>query len=117
MATKKATKKTAKNSAKTTKTETVTPKNKWDKFKKTTEACVWQIGTPCGGEVREAELFDHQIRIPICENHLQEHEDIMLLHKNKYDVEEILNQKAEQRRQEVLTLKLSGLQTDEDIEL
>jgi hypothetical protein len=78
--------------------------------------CVWHIGTPCCGEVKEVEMFGHQIRIPICENHVAEHKEIMLLNKNGYDVEEILNQTAEWRKQETLTLQLSGLDSG-DVEL
>lgn len=81
--------------------------------KKTDEKCVWLLGTPCSGDTYEVEMFDHQIRIPICEGHLEQHKEIMTLHKNKYDVEEILNQTPEWRKQETLTLKLSGLDNDE----
>jgi hypothetical protein len=75
--------------------------------------CVWHLGSNCTGEITEQELFNHQIRIPICECHLAEHKEIMLLHKNGYDVEEILNQTTEWRKQEVLTLQLSGLDSGE----
>jgi hypothetical protein len=72
------------------------------------------MGTPCEGKVEEVEMFDGQIKIPICEQHLEEHRDIMILHKHKYDIEEILQESAEYRRQEVLVLKLSGLDDDDD---
>ncbi len=71
--------------------------------------CVWAMGTPCNGEVKEAELFTKQIKVPICENHLEEHTHVMILAKNGYDVEAILQENAEYRKQEVLVLKLSGL--------
>jgi hypothetical protein len=73
------------------------------------EACVWQISNNCSNTLTRLEMFNHQIRVPICTRHAEEHAEIMLLHKNGYDVEEILNQTAEWRKQEVLTLKLSGL--------
>lgn len=75
--------------------------------------CVWNMGTPCDGDVTETELFDAQIKIPICNGHIEEHKDIMTLHKNGYDIEEVLNMTAEERRKEVLTIKLSGLEREE----
>ena len=75
--------------------------------------CVWNMGSPCNGDVVETELFDAQIKIPICDDHIEEHRDIMTLHKNGYDIEEVLNMTAEERRKEVLTIKLSGLEREE----
>jgi hypothetical protein len=40
-----------------------------------------------------------------------------MLFNNRYDVEEILNQTAEWRKQEALTITLSGLGKMEDVEL
>ena len=71
--------------------------------------CVWAMGTPCEGKVSETELFAKQIKVPICENHLEEHSHVMILAKNGYDVEAILQENADYRKQEVLVLKLSGL--------
>ena len=102
MATKK-TKTTAKTTAAATPAAT-TPDEK----------CVWHIGTPCSeNDTTWQEMFNHQIRIPICADHFAQHKEIMLLHKNGYDVEEILNATPEWRKQEVLTLTLSGLETGE----
>ena len=81
------------------------------------EGCVWNLGTPCGGELKRLELFHEQIRVPICENHTEEHKIIILLFNNGYDVEEILNQTAEWRKQEALTIQLSGLAKIDDVEL
>lgn len=78
--------------------------------------CVWNMGTPCADDVQERELFGQQIKVPICSNHVEEHKFVMILHKNGYDVEEILQQTPEYRKGEVLVLKLSGLDTD-DIDL
>jgi len=78
---------------------------------------VWNLGTPCGGKLLTTEFFDHQIRIPICEGHVEEHKIILLLYKNGYDVEEILNQTAEWRKQEALTIQLSGLANIDDVEV
>jgi hypothetical protein len=75
--------------------------------------CVWNMGTACEGDVVETELFDAQIKIPICESHTKEHRDIMVLHKNGYDIEEVLNMTSEERRKEVLTIELSGLAREE----
>ena len=103
-----ATKKTTKKTAPATTTTTTKATDKPD------EACVWHIGTPCSeNDTTWQEMFNHQIRIPICGDHFEQHKEIMLLHKNGYDVEEILNATPEWRKQEVLTLKLSGLETGE----
>jgi hypothetical protein len=63
------------------------------------DKCVWLLGTPCNNPpVYWAEMFNHQIRIPICEHHLHEHRVIMSLFYNGHrDVEEILNASYEER--------------------
>ena len=91
-------------------------KKKKESAKKPTLKCVWNMGTPCGGDVIERELFNKQIKVPICDNHTEEHKHIMILHKNGYDIEELLQQHADERKSEVLILKLSKLDTD-DVEL
>lgn len=78
--------------------------------------CVWNMGTPCSDQVSEVEFFGKQIKVPVCTNHIEEHKYVMILHKNGYDVEEILQQTPEYRKGEVLVLKLSGLDED-DVEL
>ena len=78
--------------------------------------CIWDMGTPHNGEVKKVEFFSKQIKVPVCESHIEEHKYIMILHKNNYDIEEVLNQTPEWRKQEVLVLKLSGLDTG-DVEL
>lgn len=75
--------------------------------------CVWNMGTPCNGNVVERKLFQQQIKVPMCEAHLEQHKEVMILHKNGYDVEEVLQQTPEYRKKEVLTLQLSGLDTEE----
>lgn len=74
------------------------------------------MGTECSDDVQEVELFSKQIKVPVCSNHLNEHKFVMILHKNNYDVEEVLQKTPEFRKGEVLVLKLSGLD-DSDIEL
>jgi len=78
--------------------------------------CVWCMGTPCEGKVSEVSFFNNQITIPVCEKHVEEHKHIMILHKNNYDVEEILQESPDYRKGEVLVLKLSGLD-DSDVDL
>lgn len=78
--------------------------------------CVWNMGTECSDDVQEVEFFNKQIKVPVCSNHVAEHRDVMILHKNGYDVEKILQESAEYRRKEVLTLELSGLDSG-DVEL
>ncbi len=78
--------------------------------------CVWNMGTDCSDDVEEVEFFNKQIKVPVCKNHIEEHKYVMILHKNGYDIEEVLNQTPEYRKGEVLVLKLSGLAGD-DVEL
>ena len=78
--------------------------------------CVWNMGTDCSGTVKEVEFFNKQIKVPVCEAHVEQHKFVMILHKNDYDVEEILQKSNDYRKQEVLVLKLSGLD-DSDVDL
>ena len=71
--------------------------------------CVWNMGTECSDKVEEMGFFDSSIKVPVCSNHVEEHKFVMILHKNDYDVEEILQQSSDFRKGEVLILKLSGL--------
>jgi len=71
--------------------------------------CVWNMGSPCGGERFKKLLFSKQLEIPICHNHLEEHKEVMILHANDYDIEEVLDMTAEERKRIVYTLVLSGL--------
>lgn len=81
--------------------------------KETEFECVWNTGGACHENVWEVEMFDNQISVPICENHLRDHIAIMTLHAQGYDVEKILNSEPEWRREEILTVKLSGLDNTE----
>lgn len=74
------------------------------------------MGTDCSDEIIEVEFFSTQIKVPVCSNHVEQHKFVMVLHKNSYDVEEILQQTPEYRKGEVLVLKLSGLD-DSDVDL
>lgn len=78
--------------------------------------CVWDMGNGCSDEVEEVEFFNKQIKVPVCSNHIEQHKYVMILHKNNYDVEEVLQETPEYRKGEVLVLKLSGLD-DSDVEL
>ena len=71
--------------------------------------CVWNMGTACSDDVQEVEFFGAQIKVPVCGNHIEEHKFVMILHKNGYDVEEVLQQTPEYRKGEVLIIKLAGL--------
>jgi hypothetical protein len=96
--------------------ETDNNTNKKTKKSNSKLKCVWNMGTDCSDDVQEVELFKGQIKVPICSKHVEEHKYVMILHKNGYDVEEILQQTPEYRKGEVLVLKLAGLAED-DIEL
>jgi len=79
--------------------------------------CVWGMGDACSGEIEEVEFFDSQIKVPVCANHIEQHKFVMILAKNDYDVEEILQETSEYRKGEVLLLKLSGLDNTDDVDL
>jgi len=78
--------------------------------------CVWNMGTDCSDDITEVAFFNTQIKVPVCSNHIEQHKFVMVLHKNNYDVEEVLQQSPEYRKGEVLVLKLSGLY-DSDVDL
>lgn len=74
--------------------------------------CVWMTGTECGVDANDApeyKLFSNQIKVPMCCNHLEEHTNIMILCNNGYDVEQVLQETPDYRKQQVLILKLAGL--------
>ncbi|MFA5024276.1 MAG: hypothetical protein WC523_04930 [Patescibacteria group bacterium] len=75
----------------------------------TAEECVWALGTPCEGVTCKKHLFTDQIDVPICEGHALEHRMIVALFSNGFDIEEVLNATPEWRREQALTLQLSGL--------
>ena len=75
--------------------------------------CVWNMGTACSPDVEKVEFFNKQIKVPVCKKHVEDHRIIMLLHKNGYDVEEILQQTPDWRKQEALTIQLAGLNKDD----
>ena len=72
--------------------------------------CVWMMGTPCSEDAAaDTEVFGKQIKVPMCPDHLEQHTHIMILARNGYDVEAILQETPEYRKGEVLVLKLAGL--------
>lgn len=80
--------------------------------KKQQRKCVWQVHGKCSGKIKMVQLFSNRVKIPVCEDHTEQHEHIMVLHKNGYDLDKILNESPEYRKGEVLTLQLSGLDED-----
>jgi len=71
--------------------------------------CVWNMGTPCSGKRYKELMFDKQLEIPICEKHVEEHKEVMILHANAYDIEEIVDMDPEERKRLVYTMVLAGL--------
>lgn len=74
--------------------------------------CVWMTGTECSADADKAQeykLFSKQIKVPMCCSHLDEHTHIMVLCNNGYDVEQVLQETPEWRKQQVLIMKLAGL--------
>jgi hypothetical protein len=79
--------------------------------------CVWGMSPGCTDDVKMTDFFNGSITIPVCSKHIPEHRDIMILHRNGYDVQEFLKWTPEKRREEVLVLQLSGLLKPGDDEL
>lgn len=74
--------------------------------------CVLPLGTKCGGSVSmKTILGTTDVRVPVCEKHFEELEDMLFLYQNGYDPNDMLERSEEWRKKEVLTLKLSGLST------
>jgi len=71
--------------------------------------CVWNMGGSCADKVFQVAMFNNQMKVPVCENHLEDHEHVMTLYANDYDIEEVISKDSDWRKQEVLTLRLSGL--------
>ena len=71
--------------------------------------CVWNLGDPCNGSVEKVLMFRKQLEIPICCNHLEGHKEIMILHGNGYEIEEVVDMAPEERKRLAHILMLSGL--------
>ena len=71
--------------------------------------CVWNMGTPCDRKRYKELMFDKQLEIPICEKHVEEHREVMTLHANAYDIEEIVDMEPDERKRLVYTMILAGL--------
>lgn len=71
--------------------------------------CVWNMGTDCDGKRYKALMFSKQLEIPICEKHVDEHREVMVLHANGYDIEEIVDMEPDDRKRIVYTMVLAGL--------
>ena len=71
--------------------------------------CVWNMGTSCDGKRYKEEMFSKQLEIPICEKHVGEHREVMVLHNNGYDIEEIVDMEPDDRKKIVYTMILAGL--------
>lgn len=70
--------------------------------------CTLLLGTECGGNVSVRTIFRMaNIKMPICENHFKETEDIYLLFENGYDLNNVLKMPEEWRRKEALTIRAS----------
>lgn len=75
--------------------------------------CVWDLGDVCDGVIDKILMFRKQLEIPICDHHLEGHKEIMVLHGNGYDIEEIVDMEPDERKRIAYTLMLSGLDLSE----
>lgn len=61
--------------------------------------CVWNLGTPCGGEIKNRLFFD-ELKVSVCDQHVLEHQSIENLYDhpdNKMDIEDIMNLSHDER--------------------
>ena len=72
------------------------------------KTCIWNMGPECSGKVEEHLFFDNQIRVTVCERHAEDHKNVMILHANGYNVEEVLEKTEEYRKNEVAKIKAEG---------
>lgn len=61
--------------------------------------CVWNMGDECEGEVTNEDIFENQIKVPICENHFTQHKEVMFLHSKGEDIDELMQMSREERRE------------------
>lgn len=61
--------------------------------------CVWNIGTPCNGRVSKQLMFNRQLEIPICDQHIHEHREIMGLHSQGYNIEKLVEMSSSYRKE------------------
>jgi len=65
--------------------------------------CSWVLGTPCGGKITRDLLFSRGLlatglEVNICENHLNEHNIIIALHRAGFEITELMNKSPEERQ-------------------
>ena len=46
---------------------------------KEVKQCVWNMGSPCEGELNNRMMFDGQLQIPLCNRHYIEHVMLMVI--------------------------------------
>ena len=80
--------------------------------------CKWQLETECDGDIDTHLIFKEKARlkIPMCMKHFDEHKEIMLMHRNSYEVEDILNMKPDERKRISQTIILSGIDKIKNVE-
>ena len=60
--------------------------------------CVWLLNGKCKGEVYTVKMFDGQIKLSVCEEHLRQHLEVMLAHTFAVNVDGILSLTKEARK-------------------
>jgi hypothetical protein len=71
--------------------------------KETTE-CIWVIGGKCAGKVKAILLFSNQLKVPICEKHLQQHREIMTLNSAGRDIQEVMKMAPDEQHKAFMEL-------------
>lgn len=70
--------------------------------------CCWpNVDVPCAGIVEEVIIFDGQIRVPMCEEHLKHHKMVLALYYAGKDMEEAVHLSPDERAKMVQDMGLS----------
>ena len=71
--------------------------------------CIWDFGTPHSENVSMCTVFFGKMSLPICEKHLKEHLNILILKENNYDLEQVMREDNEWRQAQVDALVAAGI--------
>ena len=81
-----------------------------NKTKEEPEDCVWDMGTPCDdGPVERQLMFEKQLHVPICNKHMEEHREVMILVAAGHPIDEVVEMTAEERKRQAILVALSGM--------
>jgi len=70
--------------------------------------CMWKMGEmggKCEGSISKELLFDDMLEVPMCEKHLQQHQEVMALNQTgSYDIIDLVDMDPEERHEAFIKL-------------